>query len=133
MLQASGYLVLRRSGWRLSARWLKTKPTSTTPNEVVVHLSVEVPDALFERPQLTAVLTVDRSKVPSAEIEEKVLISAAQILEAQTGLRVEFVKEEPIERIVPPLPETVDEPHQDEPYVDPDDMPGGAHDPDRGR
>lgn len=117
----------------MSARWLKTRPTSTTANEVVVHLSVEVPDALFERPQLTAVLTVDRSKVPPTEIKEEVLISAAQILEAQTGLRVQFVKEEPIERVVPPLPETIDEPLQDEPYVDPDDMAGGAHDPDRGR
>lgn len=89
-MQASFYLVVSKDR---DVRIFKKRPAGLKMSEVLVSMSVEVPDEIFERPQLRARLTVDKDAVPPVEISQDLKIKAADLLRAQTGLRVEFVKE----------------------------------------
>jgi hypothetical protein len=97
---AEGYLVVSKKSpdWkgRLAARWLEKRPKRTNPSEILIGVLIEVPDQIFERPQLTAVIKVEKADVPPSEITKTVMLKAEQVLQAQTGLRVEFLPEKAI-------------------------------------
>jgi len=99
MPSIGGYLIISRKGpnWgnALKARWVGTDPKHTNPSEVVVHVEVEIPIEIFERPQLRALFKVDPAQIPPKEISKEVLVKAEKLLQAQTGFRVEFVSDPP--------------------------------------
>jgi len=68
------YLVLRKKQKRfafwpgVSVRALSKKPT-LHPDEIAVRLRITYDEALFERPQIAASLTLDENLVQTAEVE----------------------------------------------------------------
>ena len=73
-MKAPMYLILRRVGRgpqkrpRLVGRVTKTKP-SLKADELAVRIEVSIDDELFERPSLSASLTLDERHVQRSEIE----------------------------------------------------------------
>lgn len=65
----------------------KSKP-STGPNEVAVKMTVEIPDAYFETPELSAKICVPESAVKSPIISADVQSNIAAILSEQLGMTV---------------------------------------------
>jgi len=134
-----GWLIIPKYG---VLRFRKSKPTLRA-DEVAIYLDIRLPDALYVKPTLQATVTIKDEAVTPEILTPDIVITTAEMIEKATGMKVEIrvvphglptITEyelgtgRPI--IIDPVPETVDEPHQDEPYVDPDFQ---AHDPDRGR
>lgn len=96
-----GYLVVSPKGWSGLSGRLTSKSPALKPNEQVVKLSVQVPDALFKRPQLKASIVIPESSVSSPVIDATVLDNVREILCQQTGLDVSV-------SLVTPLKECID-------------------------
>jgi hypothetical protein len=71
----------------MSAR-LALKSPSLAKDEIALKISVEVPDALFNRPQLQAKITIPESAVTAPVVDAQVLDNVREILQQQTGLDV---------------------------------------------
>lgn len=71
----------------MSAR-LALKSPSLAKDEIALKISVEVPDALFNRPQLQAKITIPQSAVTAPVVDAQVLDNVREILQQQTGLDV---------------------------------------------
>lgn len=88
-LTSGFYIVLRTFGsYGLKAR-MTTKLPALAAGEVVVKVNIEVPVALFERPQLQATIVVPASDVSAPVIDAKVQDNIAAALSEQLGIRVE--------------------------------------------
>jgi hypothetical protein len=73
-------------------RVCKKKP-STTANELAIHVEMEVPDVLFERPQLDVAITVpaiDGTQKITAEVQSAI----ADALIEQLGMHVHVTAKE---------------------------------------
>lgn len=90
------YLVLSQKGYyNLSGR-LTSKTPGLSAGEIVVKLNVNVPDALFSRPQLQASITVPDNMAPST-ISAQVLDNVKEVLQQQTGMDITVSLVEPME------------------------------------
>jgi hypothetical protein len=95
-MEFSGYLCLRKSGWKLSGR-LSVKRPSLASGEVPLKISVQVPDALFVTPQLRATITIPDSAVTPPTLNAQVLDNVREVLQQQTGMSVTIAVVEPTE------------------------------------
>lgn len=88
MANASFFLVLRKTQRHpYMGASIHNKLPKLAPGEVVVTLRVDIPDALFSRPQLTAKITVPSDKAPpiiTAEVQHDI----ARVLSERIGLTV---------------------------------------------
>lgn len=92
---AGFYLVVgqkfRDSGWtegKPTVRTMKTKP-SVAPHEVAVWINVELPEALFKRPNLSATISVPESSAPitiTPEVQENI----ARVVQEQLGITLQI-------------------------------------------
>ncbi len=78
---------------------LVSKVPTLKGNEISLKLRLDIPQAVFERPQLTAALTVPDSAVSDIQITPDVTKKIENIIKETTGLTmnvsvVEHVKEE---------------------------------------
>jgi len=80
------YLIVSNTG---KVRVTKTKPALEW-NEIAINLSISLPDLLFKRPLLNANVIVGDDAVRPVEISPEILINTAQLIEQQTGLKVEL-------------------------------------------
>ena len=84
------YLVVRKkNNWisRLSGRLTQGTPVLAA-GEVPIKVMVEVPEALFVRPQLQARVIVPESCVSRPVIDATVLDNVREVLQQQTGLDI---------------------------------------------
>ena len=94
------YLVVgrrRRSGsytHALNARLTKTRPRLES-HELAIKLRVEIPDALFEKPTLTASFTVPKEAAVGPVIDTVVTDNVQEAIEQATGLKFEVSVVEP--------------------------------------
>lgn len=65
----------------------KLKP-ATKANEVAVKISVEIPDAYFETPELSAKITVPEEAVNKPVITPEVQDNLAVLISEQLGMKV---------------------------------------------
>jgi len=64
-----------------------TKP-STKANELAIIIELFIPDALFEKPQLTAKIEIPDDAVTKPELNANVQDNIAQVLSDQLGINV---------------------------------------------
>jgi len=90
-MECEGYLTVSGSG---SVRFTKTK-MGLAWNEVSIKVQLDIPDELFQRPLITAKLTVDRSIVPE-DHDMSLVLNTKELIEQSTGAKIEFkvIKEE---------------------------------------
>ncbi|BCM89090.1 hypothetical protein IAD21_00934 [Abditibacteriota bacterium] len=77
-------LVFNKKGFE---RAYKTAPV-VKPSEVAIEISIEVADALFQRPQLRATLKVDESAGTKFELTPAMLSDMTQAVKIGTGMDV---------------------------------------------
>ncbi len=78
----------------------KKKP-DTNKNEVAIALSIEIPDAFFETPQLKATISIPEDSVTPVHIDVDVTDNIANILSQQLGITVHVSSEDPDNIIIP--------------------------------
>ena len=91
-MKTSAYLIINPNGV-VSVR--KSKPFLQW-NEIAVRISLDIPDALFQRPHLEATISVDPEKVQPTQINPEMIINTKELIEEQTGAKIDF-KVVPIE------------------------------------
>ena len=91
----SFYLIVSCGRYNGLRARLTTKKPSLTPGEVALDLRVSLPETLFKRPQLKASITVPESAVSAPVLDAKVLDNVREVLEQQTGMRVDVAVIDP--------------------------------------
>lgn len=96
MCSGEFYLAVKKKrGWSALTARLTNKSPSLVSGEVAIKVTVNVPDALFERPQLQARIVVPESAVSKPVIDATVIDNIQETLNKQFGLdvRVSLVEE----------------------------------------
>lgn len=95
-MKASFYLLFqqKRRGWGLKVRCTERTPT-VQPGEVSLYTTVELPDALFRKPQLRASITVPSDKVTPMTVDAEVAENIAAEISKQLGIEVQIKVESP--------------------------------------
>lgn len=65
----------------------KTKP-DLAYNEIAVKMNIEIPKELFERPTIEATLKMEN--IPNNAYKPDLIINTAELIEQQTGAKIEF-------------------------------------------
>lgn len=83
------YVVARKKRGYSNLTFRSTlQPPDVVAGEVALRLVVELPDALFVRPQLTARIVVPKESVTPPNVDATVLDNVREAIQAQTGLDV---------------------------------------------
>lgn len=90
-MKSTVYLCVKKSEHRFDPtfRVTKTKP-GLTSNEIAVKINLELPDALFTKPQLEARVVVSDKAVSAPVIEAEVVDNVEQIIKDKTGFDVKL-------------------------------------------
>ena len=83
-MKSSSWLIINKNGIK-GIR--KTKPALEW-NEIAVRINIEIPNQLFDRPQVEAILKIE--DVPNNSYTPELLINTADLIEQQTGAKVVF-------------------------------------------
>jgi hypothetical protein len=104
-MQISKYLVITPSAMKYSSKASvklieKLGKTYIPSNAVVLKLNLDLPDALFKKPQLEATLKVSADQVSRPIIEPEVLQNIQQVLNQQLGidLQINVVQDEKVKK-----------------------------------
>lgn len=104
MLASDCYLVLsKRLRWHGNGELfvrLTTKTPSLRAGEVAVKLTVAVPKFLFDKPLLKASITIPEDQVTPPTLEAKVVDNLREVMEQQTGMKIELAVVEPQAQIM---------------------------------
>ena len=87
------YLVVNNNG---TVKALKNRP-GLNWNEVSVFVNLELPNQLFQKPQLSAQIKVDESQVSPMEIDVDTQNNIREAIEAAAGVEVVLRLENPNE------------------------------------
>lgn len=85
---ASLYLVVSPKGYGGLCARLTTRAPRLERDEIALSLSVNVPDALFSKPQLRATITIPVDKVTPTTLAADVLDNVRETLSKATGFDV---------------------------------------------
>ncbi|GAB3927780.1 hypothetical protein [Larkinella terrae] len=85
-MKTSFYLIVNSNG---TVRTVKNRP-GLDFNEVSVQVSLQLPDALFRKPQLQATITVPDESVQPIVIEPDVQNNIKDAIEQATGLEIKL-------------------------------------------
>ena len=92
-MNISSYLCIKKTGSKYAPRY-SVRVTKTSPaldfNEIAMKLSLQIPDEIFEKPQLSASITVPKEAVSAPVIEAEIIDNVEQIIEQQTGFKVKL-------------------------------------------
>jgi hypothetical protein len=80
------FLVVNDGG---SVRTTKGRPDLKW-NEIAIHLNLQLPQQLFQKPQIQASITVDESKVAPTLIDVETANNVKEAIEAATGMEVKL-------------------------------------------
>ncbi len=90
-METEQFLIIGRGGIRGIRR---TKPQLRW-DEIAFKISLNIPDALFDRPHLEATIRVDEKDVQSNQINPEIIIHTKKLIEEQTGAKISF-------KVIPP-------------------------------
>lgn len=85
-MKVSCYLFVNSVG---SVRITKMR-TAPKSDEVVIGLDVQLPDALFKKPHLSAVLTIPEEAAIPAELPVDVVANVHEAIRAASGMEVKL-------------------------------------------
>lgn len=83
------FIVASRKG---AERMLQTQPR-LAPGEVAIKVTLVVPNALFQAPQIQAAITIPESAVPVEAISAEVQDNVRELVQQATGLEVRLILE----------------------------------------
>ena len=89
-MRTKGFLTVKANG---SLRVSKRKP-SLDDDEVVVSLNINLPDSLFEKPQLNAVIEVKDGQVKPFDITPQLIDNIKEAIELQVGASINLTYNE---------------------------------------
>lgn len=97
MIAGNFYLVARTKGTycRVLAARLTSYAPALKPGEVCILLEMKLPAALFKKPTFRASVEIPSDRVTPEKIDAVVLDNVRDVLEQQTGFRVEVALVEP--------------------------------------
>ena len=78
------WLIINKNGIKAVRR---TKP-ALDYNEIAVKINLDIPKELFERPSIEATLKIDG--VPNNAYKPDLIVNTVDLIEQQTGARIEF-------------------------------------------
>lgn len=88
-MNVTKYLVITQGdkSWKSSVKLLNKLGTAKiAANAVVLKLNLDLPDALFKKPQLEATLKVDADQVSAPVIQPEILQNIQQVMSQQFGV-----------------------------------------------
>jgi hypothetical protein len=88
-MKVSQWLAISKNG---ITRVRKTKPFLEW-DEIAIKLDLVIPDDLFRRPIIDATLTV--KDVPNNKYEPEIVINTKELIEQQTGAKINFTVVQP--------------------------------------
>lgn len=74
---------------------LSTNKPRMNVNEVAILLTLDIPQALFDRPRLEAKLKIPKEAVPSSVIATDVIDNVEKLIKQKTGLDLKISVSEP--------------------------------------
>jgi hypothetical protein len=83
-MKANSWLIIDRNGIKATR---KTKPALGW-DEIAIKINLEIPNELFQRPTIEA--TVSVKDVPNNAYEPEIIINTKELIEQQTGARINF-------------------------------------------
>jgi len=86
-MQISQFIVVRKNNWRYSSRMTQKVP-SLASNEIAVKVVLEIPDAIFTRPALSAQITIPNDAISKPVINAEVIDNVQDIIQQNTGFDV---------------------------------------------
>lgn len=98
-MEGDFYIIVKKGnrGWprQLSGRLTQSKPRSIAASEIAIKLKVELPKALFDKPQFQAKVTIPANAVTAPVVDAIVLDNVKEVIEQQLGLSVSLSLVEP--------------------------------------
>lgn len=92
-MRAETFLVVSKTGL---IRVAKRRPSIKT-NEVAISLAIEIPDRLFDRPQLQARVTIPESEIRPNQFSAESIAHLEQVIRDETELNITINVVEPTE------------------------------------
>lgn len=95
-MKISQYIIIKKKNkWSYGSRMTKESPALAS-NEIAVKVSLEIPDAIFDKPTLEAQIVVPEEAVSKPVISAEVIDNVQDIIKQNTGFEVklEVVSEE---------------------------------------
>jgi hypothetical protein len=83
------YLVVSRKGLE---RTTQTTPR-LNPSEIAIRVTLEVPNSLFQTPQIQAAITIPESAAQHEPISAEVQDNVRELIQQATGLEVRLIVE----------------------------------------
>lgn len=93
-MKINRYLAIEKSRRGGSAR-ITTQPPNLKRNEIAVLLNLDIPDALFEKPQLQASITIPDDAVTQPIIDASVVDNIEVVLQQELGVDLSVAVVEP--------------------------------------
>lgn len=97
MASVEGYIIAKKSDRRygaISARWSTKKP-ALKGNEVAVKIQLKLPDEVFIKPQLQAIINVPSSAVSKPVISAEIQDNIKDAVMKSTGVELTITVIEP--------------------------------------
>ena len=96
-MRITRYLIINKpKGWspRPSMR-VTTKKPKLSPRERAISVTLDLPDSLWDEPQLEATITVPADKVSAPIIDANVMDNIQEVISQQLGVSLEISVVEP--------------------------------------
>lgn len=101
-MKASRYLIIAGKkgfhGWECQQVRITTGKPKLKSNEHAIKIMFDLPDALFERPQLEASIVIPVDSVTKPTIEAETIDTIQEAIESQTGIDLKIQLVEPEEQ-----------------------------------
>jgi hypothetical protein len=95
-MRISNFLVIKKNGWRYTSR-LTAKAPALASSEIAVKISLEIPDAVFEKPAFEANITIPKEAISKPVIETEVIDNVQALIKQNLGFEVKLQLVEPKE------------------------------------
>lgn len=90
-LEVNIYVIVSETGRVRTSK----NPPRLNKDEIPIRLRLSIPRKMFERPLIQATVKVDEAAIIPKEISPEILISTADLIEQQTGMKVELTVIQP--------------------------------------
>jgi hypothetical protein len=89
-MQISQYIIIKKKNkWSYGSRMTKESPALAS-NEIAVKVSLEIPDAIFDKPTLQANITIPAEAVSKPVINAEVIDNVQEVIKQNTGFNVKL-------------------------------------------
>jgi len=97
-MNITSYLIITPSkkSWNPSLKLVKSLKGTMPANSIAIKLNLDIPNAIFQKPQLSATIKIDESQISKPVIDAQVLDNIQETLSQQLGIEMQVNLIEPI-------------------------------------